>query len=151
MDEPILTKKVGTAEINVYEDLTDINDTLLMYSDTLIASYKDEENSIDIAFVTRGDVKVCFDGDWYLYPDDYPDELVQMIKDGTIRDGGIGSYAYVDFNNWINYEEYDKDGDLICDDVIDIEGYNPEQIAEYIEDLAKELINERENEDKDER
>ena len=141
MREPIYTRTVGNAVIKVYEDLTDINDSLLLESDTtLIATYEDRTKELYVAYTVRGEVKIGYKGNTYRYPQDFPDELTEMIRNGTLYDS---EDVYIDFNNWFCGEQwsapFDEIRDFIFDDVVDIENMSPKEIADDIEAWANEI------------
>ena len=139
--EPIYTKRIGNAEIKVYEDLTNVSDSLLLDSDTLIATYEDKAEELYVSYVVRGEVNLIYKGENYRHPVDFPDELVKIIRNGTVYENQ--DIVYVDLGNWFNGEQWSDDfqtiRDLIFDDVVDIENMSPEQIAEDIEKWAKEI------------
>lgn len=128
MGEPILTTKIDTTVINIYEDLAKITDSLLLESGIIIATLKDTETNNTIEIKVCGQVKINFKGDWYRYPSDYPDELTEMIKDGSVYDNDD---VYVDMNNWF---EIFYNGDE-WSDVVDVEGQTPQELTELLRQI----------------
>ena len=132
--KPIYVQMNGTAVVEVYEDLTDINDSLLLESGTVIARYDNKETDTHITYEVCGEVKISYKDDWYRYPQDFPEELTEMIRNGTLYDS---EDVYVDCNNWF---EIFYVGNEEWTSIIDIENMTPEQIAEDIIEVAKENV-----------
>jgi len=134
--EPIYTRKVGNAVIKVYEDLTDINTSLLLPSGLMIATYEDDTTETYLSYEVQGEIDIQFKGDWYEDPTEYPDELVEMLKNGAAGNEDI----VVIENNWFEgmfWSDKGWCGTCFCSDVVDIEGMSPEQMADDIQEWAK--------------
>lgn len=86
-------------EFEVYEDLEKCVDSMLFPSDTVIAklSCEAEEKQIDIYLEVRGEVRVTYKGELYVNPEDFPEELKKIIKQGLLFEH---EDVYVGNNNW---------------------------------------------------
>ena len=133
--EPIYTRKVGNAEIKVYEDLTNIPTSLLMPSSLMIATYEDDSTETYLSYEVQGEIDIRFKDEWYEDPTEYPDELVELLKNGAAGDEDI----YISANNWFEGMFWDTKGwggTCTFSEVVDIEGMSPEQIADDMQAWA---------------
>ena len=115
-------KKDGDT-LELYEDMTQYNDSLLIESGTKICKFirKDGKSAV---IETQGEIKIFYypNGDMgeesegpFRYPSDYPDEIIKLIKNGEIYDS---NKAYVDENNWFEITYY-EDGEMLDSDVVE--------------------------------
>ena len=66
-----------------YEDPAKCVDSMLFDSGTTIAvlNYEDDEgHDINISLEVQGEVKVIYKGNTYVYPSEFPKELIWRIK-----------------------------------------------------------------------
>lgn len=102
------------------DDLSGYVSPLLFKSGTEIAraifEYKDEK--LEISLRTVGDISITYKGETYYSPDEYPEELIEKIKNDPDNwyycapsgEGNDEEENYVTLNNWFEYV-YDGDGD----------------------------------------
>lgn len=98
------------------EDRVGITDSLLMESGIEIASATIGKNKYSIRVC--GEVRILWKDEVYKYLDDFPDDLVEAIRNHTLDsnpDAEIGN------NNWYEIFAYKKNGDWLYSDVIDID------------------------------
>lgn len=139
-------EKSGSATIRVYEDLSEISDSMLMQSGTIIAEYEDDENELYVTYEVQGDVNVRYKDEYYHGEDEMPEELKDIIKRGELFDHPD---VYVGNNNWFSCTEWSEKGFggfATFDDVANLENMNPKAIAEDIKELAEFLLDERKKE-----
>lgn len=126
-----------------YVDMTEINDSMLLSSGTVVAELEVSGLTAEIRAV--GLVRVRFDGSVYKDFSQFPKELVQIIKDGKLYED---SRVEVDFNNWFEMF-YFQNGKEVCDsDLVDIEGYGCDRLLRFMLQMC--LATERENKAREE-
>lgn len=136
------------AEIQIYEDLSDISDSMLMDSDTLIAKYLDEEKDIYLTLEVRGEVNVDYMGQTYRNPSEFPEALVQMIQDDPMN-LWYNEAVEVDANNWFeafvwNDKECTK---FVTSEVVDVENLSKEELKTFMEEYAQDIEKWRDEKD----
>lgn len=118
---------------NLYMTLENIVDSMQLNSGTEIASVETEE--LRCTLEVRGSVKVIFDGSIYTQPDEFPEELKELIASSD-RWWDTDSRVEVIENNWFEMFCTDKkSGSIVCD-VVDAEGLNGRQILDMLEEFA---------------
>lgn len=127
--------------INDDIDMTKIADSMQLDSNQVIASMRigDMEASIEV----QGEVKIWwneegnpFDGEYYIYPSEFPEKLKELIAAGYTDDGlhwTLDPRLYISENNW--FEVFYGTGT----DVVDVEGYTPAQLFEMLYYCLKEV------------
>lgn len=131
-------------EYAFYEDISNINDSLLIDSNTIIAEYigKDYDASIEV----RGEVKIIHNldnggMDIFKTPSDYPDWLKKSITEENLSERND---IYIDANNWFEVFIWDKEGNCITSDVVDCENNSFDQLAGIMTDFVDEFRKHRE-------
>lgn len=141
-------KKPTTFWLNPDIDMTQIKDSMQIDSGTTIATLKTKNHFISLE--VRGEVKVWFNpdkngeptnGDYYIYPSEFPQELKDLIAKKTEiyrKDGdnkgiehtwSLDDRVYMSENNWFEiFKGEDENDTALSADTIDIEGYTPEEI-----------------------
>lgn len=130
--KPICTRTLGNAEIKVYVDLTNINDSMLLPSGTMIATFEDDEAEIYLSYEVQGEIDLWYKGERYRNPLEFPDELKELLNKGGYDDNAD---LQIDENNWFEGMFWDTkgcSGSCLNSDCIDIGGMTPEQIADDI-------------------
>ena len=146
-------------------DLPNIKDSMQLDSGTTIATLKYKNNWASLE--VRGEVKVFFnpkvkegeaptDGDYYVYPSEFPQELKDLIAgeteiyraDGDIKgiehNWAFDDRIYISENNWFELFVADDEDDPIPDAVVvDVEG----ECATEILNMLMGAINDRLNDD----
>lgn len=131
-----------------YKDLSDIPDSMLIDSDTVIAEYIDPDNDLRVSLEVRGEVRVVFQGDVYCYPSEFPEELKDYIKENK----GIYELpeqfpdSYISDNNWFELFIMDKNGQYITSDVVDCENQTPEEIKDMMKETLDDYLRDMEAE-----
>ena len=106
-----------------------VTDSLLQESDTPVASARCGDREVEIR--TQGYVTIVWDGETYTLRQDFPDDLVEAIRNNRIYSSGRGQ---VDENNW--YEIMAWEGDrLLRSDVIDLD-----DLSTLTEDECREIL-----------
>ena len=129
-------------------DMRNIKDSMQLDSEQIIASLEAGEKRATLE--VRGDVKVWwnpyvgdpdypspYDGEYYTYPSEFPEELKDLIKTENYweTDERVG----VSENNWFELFIYrDKEDRCPMATVVDVEGYNGAQIFEMMLDALEE-------------
>lgn len=111
----------STNEIHniIFECLDNLNncvDSLLLPEGSVIATMEipcQSNHSVICQLHVVGEVKIEFKGELYTSLEDFPDELIQAIKNNEEKE----SY-FIHNNNWFEllYSLYDSDGNLIVED-----------------------------------
>lgn len=117
-----------------YIDLSEVNDSMELDSETIIAELR--EGDVTVSLEVHGDIRVIFDGQVYRYPSEFPDELMEMIHNGSYD---TNDRVEVGANNW--FELFVDNGN--CNEeaeLVDCEGYTPDQVAELLIDTYIEYI-----------
>lgn len=129
---------------NSYVDLTNIADSMLISSNTIIASYENPSTEVYLELRVQGIVDVYYKDKEYRDPADFPQELKDAIQKMSLFE--IPD-LYVSNNNWFELFVYDKEGEFVSSDVVDVENQTPDQIKELMLETEKEILSEREKED----
>lgn len=101
-------------EFKCVEDLTPYVDSMLFNSGTIIATmkYEDDDWELFIDLGVRGDVRLWYKGVEYFSACEFPDELIEKIKNNEFwymtSPSGEGndeteSDLYIQDNNWFEY------------------------------------------------
>lgn len=144
-------------EIKVVTDLTEIRDSMLLDSDTIVAYLSDETTNRSVSLVVRGyvDVRWCPEVDFvnsvverYRQPSEFPKELKELIaKDPNwMNDPRV----CVDENNWFEIfvderVENNTFWNNLFSDVVDVESNTPEQIKDLLLQTYEEICEENYN------
>lgn len=146
--------------VNPDYDMTQINDSMEIDSETVIAALVTPKKFVTLE--VRGDVKVFFnervkedkdaeptDGDYYIYPSEFPKALKDIIsgketiyrKDGDVEgfehDWTLDDRVYISENNWFEVFIADDEYDVIPRaELADAEHYTNDQIYEMLLDSA---------------
>lgn len=141
-------------EIKVVTDLTEIRDSMLLDSDTIVAYLSDEATNRSVSLVVRGyvDVRWCPEVDFvngvverYRQPSEFPKELKELIaKDSNWRND---PRVCVDENNWFELFVDERIGNStwwknLFSDVVDVENNTPEQIKDLLLETYEEVFEE---------
>lgn len=118
------------------EERKGITDSLLLESGIEVASGRTKDFSFSV--VTQGHVRLVWKDEVYKYRGDFPDDLVEAIRNHTAENNP--DYC-VDENNWYELIIWDeKNGkDLLYSDLFDID------LSTITEDELKELVMEEYN------
>jgi len=114
----------------------DITDSLLLPSGQEVLSGK--YGDIKVIVETQGHVKIAWKGEYYNWVGNFPDDLVEAIKNGTL---GTNPDAEILENNWYEVLVY-RGNELLCSDVIDIDLHDMSEMdaKSLIIDIAQEYI-----------
>ncbi len=142
-----------------YEDLTNIPDSMLLDSETVIA--KCDCEGYHMTLEVHGEVRVTVEKDGgeevYRCASEFPDWLIEAIKKdpnvwdtyaptGEGNDNAEGN-LYVSDNNWFEMFLFDENWGYVTSDVVDAENMSPEQIkvlfGELFDDYKKQEEKER--------
>lgn len=95
-------------KFKIYKDLSECVDSLLFPKETVIAELNCEKDNtkIDVRLDVFGDVNILYKGEWYIDPNDFPEELKNIIKQGLLYEH---EDVYVDSNNWFDEVIYIND------------------------------------------
>lgn len=126
---------------NNYVDLTNIADSMLLSSNTIIASYENPSTEVYLELRVQGIVDVYYKDEEYRDPADFPQELKDAIQKMPLFE--IPD-LYVSNNNWFELFVYDKEGEFVSSDVVDVENQTPDQIKKLMLETEKEILSERE-------
>ena len=120
---------ISIADFNC-DDLKKYISSMLFDAGTCIASvtFRRGEECLDIILQVFGEISITYKGKTYNEPDEYPDELVDMIKKDP-EGWGNNPDVEVSLNNWFEYiydgsdDEYEGDlhkatPEMILDDMI---------------------------------
>lgn len=123
------------------DDLSVYADSLLFTDDEVVASYEAENengNKIEIRLIVTGDVDVTYGGERYRNPDDFPEEMRDVIKRGEY------DKLEIENNNWFEVvftlfeanseEELAYDGDVFEDDLSKM---TPDELKKYFDEYAE--------------
>lgn len=132
-------------------DLSQYTESMLFSSDTMVAeaTFEDKNgNRIEFWLGTRGEVDVDFFEDGldddptnYDDPDDFPEELIDIIKAGELWQD---ERVCVTDNNWFEviYDVYNKDGELLHSNgemFEDFDNLSPDELKQELTTLAEEI------------
>ena len=134
------------------DDLTKYTDSMLFDStydqgnSIAAGTFRYQNSDFDVALDVCGEVSVSFKGETYHRPSEFPDELIERIKNHPndwecYAPSGEGnddeeSDIYVGLNNWFEYIS-DNGGDIFEDD---LSKATPERILEDMMDIAKQYF-----------
>ena len=94
-----------------------ITDSLLLGSGVEVFSAM-IDNKYDIFLRSCGDVRIYWKETAYRDVSQFPDELIDVIKEGKL---GEHPDAYVDMNNWYELFVYDEKNTCIYSDLCDVD------------------------------
>ena len=140
-----MEKEFKIKSFNCEENLSQYISSMLFDSGEEIAtgvfSYGDDE--LEVTLQVSGEVAVTFKDEVYHRPSDFPEELVQLIKEHPYdwdvcappeeEDDEYECYVYVGLNNWFEYI-FDCEGSVYEDDLAEA---TPEMILEDMTYLAR--------------
>lgn len=110
------TNEIHDIIFKCLDNLNDCVDSLLLPKDSVIATMKipcQNNHTAICKLHVVGEVKIEFKGELYTSLEDFPNELIQAIKNNEEE----RSY-FIYNNNWFEllYSLYDSDGNLIIED-----------------------------------
>ena len=111
------TNEIHDIIFKCLNNLNDCTDSLLLPRDSVIATMEIPCQSNHPSAICElhvvGEVKIEFKGELYTSLEDFPDELIQAIKNND-----EGRSYFIHNNNWFEllYSLYDSDGNLIVED-----------------------------------
>ena len=122
----------------LYEDLTNIHDSMQLDSNTVIAELVDDKDVIRVSLEVKGEVKVFwnpdgdpFDGNYYNYPSEFPEGLKKLIAEDD--QWFENEHLYISENNWFEVFFFDEFGsDLGISEVVDVEQEDPQALEETL-------------------
>lgn len=131
---------VPTTQFTLYEDLTDINDSMLFDSETVIAVVTTPEGK-EMSLEVRGDVRVSpYDNEGNACNETYRNysEMPQDLKD-AIKGGKLDEIAYVGNNNY--FEVFYDRADVFVDNcsTVDTENHSPAEIYSLMADMINQI------------
>lgn len=125
-------------DFNIYVDMSGISSSILLDSDTQIASLKSD--NLELSLEVRGEVRLSvYDGnqniiETYRRASDMPEELKAAINaDPNWYDSGK---YYVGDNNWFELFYLDNEGNYMDSAVVDVEYFTPEKLEEFMREAA---------------
>lgn len=129
-----------TFRLNPHIDMTKIVDSMQLDSDQTIASLVTKDHIITLE--VKGEVRIFYypegkDKDYsdiFKYPSEFPEEVMDIIKDGQLFDS---DKIEVDMNNWFEVFIHDRSENFITSDVVDCEGYTPMEILSLLLECDK--------------
>lgn len=102
-------------ELEVNVPLEECKDSLLFNQGDIIVSLS-STNGIEVYIGVVGDVRLFYNDEVYRYPDNYPEEITNALKDGTFCQLEADGVVEVINNNW--FEVFvKKNGNFINSDV----------------------------------
>ena len=131
-----MDKTIKIKSFKCDEDLSKYKNSILFNSGTVIAegvfTYGDEE--LPITLDVFGETRIIYKGEVYTDPDDFPEELTNLIKEhpydwdvcAPSGEGNDDEETYADSNNWFDYsvgsngEDYPYEKDLSAASSLDI-------------------------------
>ena len=123
-------------DVAYYKDISDIPDTLLIKSGTVIAEY--HNNDINLSLEVCGSIKIWYGEDYYTDPEEYPEALTDMLMHGLYNEESISN------NNWYELFELDDKGDKTGKSwVVNCDNYTEKDIREMFEEAEDEIKRER--------
>lgn len=121
-----------------WDGLPDVGDSMELDSDFSVATL--EFGDIEVELRVVGEVCVTFDGEDYYSPSDFPDELMQLIKQGIY---GTDKRVYVRNNNWFEGFVYENNVWTGWSDVIEADWKTGGDIFDALLSYAKEYLKEK--------
>ncbi|MBR0491789.1 MAG: hypothetical protein IJJ82_07105 [Clostridia bacterium] len=139
-----IKNKIDVLDFKISGNLSEYTDSLLFDHD-VIASLETNEYKVTIEII--GDKRIIFDDEVYKSACNYPEELINILKQSDYFDND--RIEIID-NNWFEIDIYERDSinnvyELIDDDVLEIdisamsEGSLKEYMVKYLEDYLKEF------------
>lgn len=135
MAKPIFTKSEDGIEINIYKDLSKICSPLFIdteFEDVLIATGYDSKTDLSFEYNVRGEICIIYGRREYHYPEEYPEELIEILQDES---GAVFGKIIVLSENWFGLD-ITQHKESICDDHIFEDKVfvkkSPEELAEVI-------------------
>lgn len=124
-------------EFDCDQDLSKYVDSMLFESGTNIAkgTFAKGTENLEVYLDVRGEVSVTYKDEVYFSPEEFPDELKDLIKEHPNQwfdDDDI----YVGMNNWFEYI-FDNDGEVFEEDLSET---TPEKILDDMIYLANEYF-----------
>lgn len=99
------------------EDRKEINDSLLLPSGEVIADGKLADGT-SFQIWTQGHVRILWKGEIYKFAQDFPEDLIRAIR---FRKPSFARYGEVIENNWYELSVFDKRGNILYSDLLDID------------------------------
>ena len=130
-------------DYQIDEDMTKINTSLILDSCIIATLSKDD---INIEIKCTGEKHIDYNGDYYKYAKDMPDELIQILNQPDFAINQPDN-IYIGSNNWFEINAYDG-SDVIhgFDDVVDIEGFTVDQLLDTLKDAYDDVLKEQKKE-----
>lgn len=85
-------------------ELSEIKDSMLYDSIVEIADISNDNYLVSLQ--VQGEKRIIYKGNTYMYIQDFPKELIDMIIDGTVWDNNDD--VFIDMNNWFEFMYADK-------------------------------------------
>ena len=121
---------------NLYEDLSDINDSMELESGQVIAELCSQYHKVEL--LVAGEVRVVYKDDVYKSISQMPEELVRLFHD---EKAWLNKDVYIDNNNWFEVVIYEDNGKWTgYGEVVDCEGMNPEEIETLLKECLKDYL-----------
>lgn len=146
-----MSNEIMNVSFDCVEDLSKYVDSLLFPSGETPASaeFKDSEgNTIKFRLAVTGKVYIRYKGEVYRYPDEFPAELIELIREGTAEYNG----ADIELNNWfeLSYSICDVVGEEIAYDgyvyEADLSKMTPDKLKADLTNYAEYLFSSHEDE-----
>ena len=128
--------KIICVDYSVDNDLSKYVDSLLFESGTQIAyaNFQKGKNKVYVSLEVRGQINIDYKGEIYTNPEEYPDELINLIKSGKIY---FDDNVYMNLNNWFEYiyteNNICSDG-FVCE--VDVSELSPYEIVNNLTEVA---------------
>lgn len=110
-----------------YVDMSDIEDSMELDSNTTICTLETETHFVSIE--VRGEVKVRYKDEWYHRPSEFPTELKERIHSDAYW--SCDENVYVDMNNWFEaFWKNKPDQRVESFDLVDVENSSPKELLD---------------------
>lgn len=118
----------------------EITDSNLLESGVTVAQGKTKDG-FSFRIFTDGDVRILWKNEVYKYRKDFPDDLVEAIKEGSVVIQG-GEFAE---NNWYELSVCGKKGELLYSELydIDISDMTEDELKEDVFKMIEDIVNKR--------
>ena len=124
-----------------FEDLTNIQDSMLIDSDTEIARLTLDDSVVKYATLeVRGDVNITYGGENYRTPSEFPEELKEVIRKNPNCWDTECSGIFVGNNNWFEAFLWDENNQYLTSDCVDAENLSADSIKEMLLGYAEEFF-----------
>lgn len=135
-DEKKINQK--SPKFEMFIDMREINDSMLIDSNTTIASLA-LPNGDKATIEVQGDIKVEFEGKYYQNPSEFPATLKDLIKNSTFDNPWYENDKVIVWeNNWFEVF-YIKNGTYMPEsDCVDIENSTEEELYNILADFINE-------------